>query len=165
VTDEDPNREALAYAEQCIEATPDDGLSWFLKGNCHRRVEEIEEAADAYRHAAELGEASSHAYYFWGSCLVELGRVWEAIEPLGKQLEHTPDHLDALFLLGLCYLALDDREEGDPVLERVRDIDPDYYEEMFAKYAEILAKGSDDPFMSQALSDAARALRHREKPS
>ncbi|UCC92544.1 MAG: hypothetical protein JSW25_07720, partial [Thermoplasmata archaeon] len=64
-----------------------------------------------------------------------------------------------LFLLGLLYRLADMREESDQLLERVRDLDTQFYEHMFAEYAEILARGSDDPVIKQGLIDAARALR------
>jgi tetratricopeptide (TPR) repeat protein len=162
VNDEASNREALAYCHQRLEEDPADGVYWILKGNCHRRLDELESAAEAYRQAVLLGEVSSHANYFWGSCLVELGKIEEAIEPLQAQLEITPDHLDALFLLGLCYHILDAKDESNPLLERVRDLDTGFYEEMLAQYADILAMHSEDPMIKQGLIDAAKALRRNE---
>jgi tetratricopeptide (TPR) repeat protein len=162
VDEEASNREALAYCHQRLEEDPADGISWILKGNCHRRLEEIENAVEAYRQAVLLGEVSSHANYYWGSCLVELGRIDEAISPLEAQLKISPDHLDALFLLGLCYHVMDTREQSNPLLDRVRDLDTKYYEEMFAKYADILAMHSEDPMIKQGLIEAARTLRRND---
>ncbi len=163
VEDEAANREALDYACKQVEADPSDSLFWLLKGNCHYRLGELEEAAEAYHRAGDLGEEHSHAYFFYASCLIELGQVDEAIPPLRLQLEAIPDHLDALFLLGLCLRQADLRDESDQALERVRDLDLRYYEEMLARYAENLAKGAEDPYMRQGLKDAARALHHREE--
>ncbi len=151
--------EALAYACQQVDENPDDGIFWILRGHCHYRLGELEEATEAYRHAHELGEATNHAHYFYGSCLVESGRFEEAMEPLRLQLEEIPDHRDAIFLLGLLYLMAEMREDSDLLLERVRDIDHKYYEHMFAEYATLLARGHDDPLIKQGLIDAARALR------
>jgi tetratricopeptide (TPR) repeat protein len=163
VKDEAANREALDYACRQVEADPTDGLFWLLKGHCHYRLGELEAAAEAYGRAGDLGEEHSHAHFFQATCLLELGRVDEAIPPLRLQLEAIPDHIDALFLLGLCLRQSDLREESDRVLERVRDIDIGYYEEMFANYVEALAKGSEDPYIRQGLKDAAKALRSREE--
>ena len=163
VEDEAAKREALDYACKQVEADPSDSLFWLLKGNCHYRLDELEEAAEAYHRAGDLGEEHNHAYFFYASCLIELGRVDEAIPPLRLQLEAIPDHLDALFLLGLCLRQEELRDESDLVLERVRDLDSRYYEEMLARYAENLAMTSDDPFMRQGLKDAASALRHRDE--
>jgi superkiller protein 3 len=159
VEDEDPRREALEYAAKQVEADPEDGIFWLLKGHCHYRLGEMEEATDAYRRASELGETSSHAPFFLGSTLVEMGRLEEAIVPLLDQLEATPDHKDALFLLGLVYHVLDARDRSEIHLERVRELDPSFYEHMFAQYAEILANESPDPMIRQGLQEAARALR------
>lgn len=159
VEDEQANRDALDYACQRTDADPEDGIFWILRGHCHYRLGELEEACDAYRHAHDLGEATNHAHFYYGSCLVELGRFDEAMAPLRLQLEEIPDHKDALFLLGLLYRLSDMREESDLLLERVRDIDTAFYEHMFAEYAEILAKASEDPMIRQGLIDAARALR------
>ena len=161
--DEEANREALDYACRQVEEDPDDGLFWLLKGHCHYRLDELEEAAEAYHRAGDLGEEHSHAYFFYASCLIELGRIDEAIPPLRLQLEAIPDHKDALFLLGLCLRQEELRDESDAVLERVRDLDPRFYEEMLARYAEALSKGAEDPYLRQGLTDAARALRHREE--
>jgi len=159
VEDEEANREALDYACKQVEDNPDDGLFWILRGHCHYRLGEMEEACDAYGHANELGEASNHAHFFYGSCLIEAGRFQEAKEPLRIQLVEHPDHKDALFLLGLLYRLFDMKDESDQLLERVRDLDHRYYEHMFAEYVELLAKGHDDPLIKQGLVDAARALR------
>ena len=156
-------KEALEYANDLVRSTPDDGIGWILKGNCHYRMGEIDEAHVAYGRAADLGDVSSHANFLQGSCLIELGRIEEAIAPLRKQLEVTPDHLDALFLLALILRILEDRDESDALLERIRDIDTEFYEEMLANYTELLAKGATDPMMQMALQDAARVLRGRDR--
>ncbi len=162
VEDEECNREALAYANGLIQTDPADGISWILKGNCHYRLGEIDEAQEAYGQAVNLGEVSSHTHFLSASCLMELGRIEDAIAPLRAQLGITPDHPDALFLLALCLRLLNERDESDILLERIRDIDTDFYEEMFAKYAELLAKGTDDPLMRIALEEAAKVLREKE---
>jgi tetratricopeptide (TPR) repeat protein len=159
VNDEAANREALHYACKQVEEDPDDGIFWILRGHCHYRLGELEEATEAYHRAYDLGEASNHAPFFYGSCLIEQGRFSEAEAPLRLQLEEIPDHKDALFLLGLLYRLNDMREDSDQLLERVRDIDTAYYEEMFAEYAELLARSANDPVIKQGLIDAARALR------
>ena len=162
VEDEASIREAIAYATGMVETDPADGISWILKGNCHYRLGEIDEAQEAYGHAAELGEISSHSHFLSASCLMELGRIEDAIDPLRAQLEITPDHPDALFLLALCLRTIDAKDESDILLERIRDIDTEFYEEMFAKYAELLAKGTDDPLLRIALQDAATILRRKD---
>ncbi len=159
--EEAANREALDYACKQVEADPSDGLFWLLKGHCHYRLGELEEAAEAYHRAGDLGEEHSHAYFFYASCLIELGKIDEAIPPLRLQLEAIPDHRDALFLLGLCLRQADLRDESDQALERVREIDIQFYEHMFSQYADLLAKGSRDPLLGQALKDAARTLRDK----
>ncbi len=159
MSDEEANREALEYACKRVEENLEDGIFWILRGHCHYRLGELEEACDAYRQAHDLGEATNHAHFFYGSCLVETGRFSEAMEPLRLQLEEIPDHRDSLFLLGLLYRLSDMREESDQLLERARDLDTQFYEHMFAEYAELLAKGHDDPLIKQGLIDAARALR------
>lgn len=160
--DEDANREALDYACKQVEADPSDGLFWLLRGHCHYRLGELEEAAEAYHHAGDLGEEHSHAYFFYASCLIELGRVDDAIPPLRLQLEAIPDHRDGLFLLGLCLRQMDQHEESDALLERVRDIDIRFYEHMFSQYVDLLAKDSGDPLMGKALKEAAKILRENE---
>lgn len=159
--DEKACREALEYATKQVEADPDDGIFWLLRGHCHYRLGELEEAVEAYRRASDLGESSSHAPFFQGSTLVEMGQLEDAIVPLLDQLEATPDHMDALFLLGLVYHVLDARDRSEIHLERVRELDPSFYEDMFAEYAELLATGSHDPMIRKGLQDAARALRRK----
>jgi len=162
VDDEEANREALDYACKQVEADPSDGLFWLLRGHCHYRLGELEEAAEAYHKAGDLGEAHSHAYFFYASCLIELGQVDEAIAPLRLQLEAIPDHRDALFLLGLSLRQMDQLEESDALLERVRDLDIRFYEHMFSQYVDLLAKDSRDPMMGKALKEAAKTLRENE---
>lgn len=157
--EEEVNREALEYACKQVGDNPQDGIFWILCGHCHYRLGELEQAAEAYRHAHDLGEASNHAHFYYGSCLIEQGHFSEAMAPLRLQLLQTPDHKDAMFLLGLLYRLDENREESDKLLERVRDIDTAFYEQMFAHYADLLAKGADDPVIKKGLIEAARALR------
>jgi tetratricopeptide (TPR) repeat protein len=159
VEDEEANREALDYACKQVDDNPDDGLFWILRGHCHYRLGELEEACDAYRHAHDLGEATNHAHFFYGSCLIETGHFEEAMQPLRLQLEEIPDHRDSLFLLGLLYRLSDMGEESDQLLDNVRDLDAQFYEHMFAEYVELLATGHGDPVIKQGLIDAARELR------
>ena len=86
-----------------------------------------------------------------------------ATEEFLDQLEATPDHKDALFLLGLVYHVLDARDRSEIHLERVRELDPSFYEHMFAEYAELLARGTQDPMIRQGLRDASRALRRKQE--
>jgi tetratricopeptide (TPR) repeat protein len=162
VKDEASNKEALAYCEAKIDEDPADGVFWILKGHCHYRLDDLEEAARSYKQAIMLGEVSCHTNFFLAGCLIELGRLEEAVGPLEAQLEITPEHLDALFLLGLCFHVLDARDKSDPLLEKVREIDMDFYEQMFAEYAEVLASHSTDPMMKEGLVQAARTLRRKE---
>jgi tetratricopeptide (TPR) repeat protein len=157
--DEQANREALAYCEGRIRESPEDGVYWILKANCHNRLAEFEEAAAAYEKAIELGEVRSHANYFMAQCLIELGRLQEAVRALDAQLEITPDHPEALFLLGISLRTLGDREKGDKALARVEDIAPGIYAELYADYALALAEGVTDPIIKKGLEEAAEELR------
>ena len=159
MSDEEAKREALEYARRQVEADPEDGIFWILRGHCHYRLGQLDEACDAYRHAHELGEGTNHAHFYYGSCLVEAGRFSDAMEPLRVQLMAIPDHRDSLFLLGLLYRMSDMRDESDQLLERVRDVDTTFYEHMLAEYAEVLAEDHEDPLIREGLVQAARELR------
>ncbi len=162
MTDEKANREALAFCEERLEQSPDDGIYWLLKGNSHYRLGQLEEAAEAYRKAAELGEVRSHAYYFYAACLLELGRFSEAIDPLERQIELTPNHGEALFLLGIVLRTIGQKKRGDSILRLAEEIDPELYGALFSKYAEELAEGSEDDMLGKGLMQAVRALKHED---
>ena len=67
---------------------------------------------------------------------------------------------EAKLLLGLSLRVLSRREESDDILGRVQELDPRFYEGMFAKYAEYLAEGVESPMLQEALRRAAGNLRH-----
>lgn len=161
VTDEEANRTAIAYCEGKLQGNPKDGIYWFLKGNCHYRLGELEEAAKAYSSAIEHGEVSSHAHFFLALCLIELDRLPEAISSLESQLELTPDNPEALFLLGICLKTQGEHGRGDKLIARVEDIVPGMYAELYADYAAALAEGVADPLIRRGLEDAVKELRGR----
>ncbi len=159
--EESSNREALAYCEARLEHDPDDGVYWILKGNCHYRLGDIGPAADSYGRAVELGEVSSHANFFHALCLIELGRLDEAMRALESQLAITPDHPEALFLLGLCLKLQDEHARGNKLIARVEDIAPGLYGQLYSDYAAALAEGMEDSLLKQGLQDAVGELRRR----
>jgi tetratricopeptide (TPR) repeat protein len=161
VTDEEANRASLAYCEGKLQGSPKDGIYWFLKGNCHYRLGELEEAAKAYSSAVEHGEVSSHANFFMALCLIELDRLPEAIAALESQLALTPDHPEALFLLCVCHKTQGEHEKGDKLIARVEDVAPGMYAELYADYAAALAEGVTDPLIRKGLEDAVKELRGR----
>jgi len=161
MTDEEANRAALAFCEGKLQGSPKDGIYWILKGNCHYRLGELEEAAKAYSSAIEHGEVSSHANFFMALCLIELDRIPEAVTSLEAQLELTPDHPEALFLLGICFKTQGEHGRGDKLIARVEDIAPGMYAELYADYATALAEGVEDPLIRKGLEDAVRELRSR----
>jgi len=163
VADKDPNHEALAYCDARLRDSPDDGVFWILKANCHYRLGELAPAADAYRRAVELGEVRSHANFFMGLCLIELGELKGATAALEAQLALTPDHPEALFLLGLIVKQQGEKAKGDQLLARMEAISPGLYAEMYAEYAGALADGTEDPLLRRGLQEAVAELRRRSQ--
>ena len=159
VTDEESNREALAYCAERLQECPDDGLFWLLKGNSHYRLGELEEAAEAYGQAAELGEVKSHAYFFQAVCLLEIGRFREAVAPLERQIEITPNHGEAIFLLGIALKTMGEKERGNAILKLAKEVDPELYHSLFSKYAEEVAGEAGEDLVGMGLREAVRVLK------
>ncbi len=160
---EEPSREALAYCEARLKDSPDDGVYWILKANCHYRLGEVGPAAEAYGRAVELGEVNSHANFFRGLCLIELGSLKEAAAALEAQLTLTPDHPEGLFLLGLVLKQLGDDAKGNKLLERMEAVAPGLYGEMYAEYAGAIADDAEDPLLRRGLQEAVAVLRRKSQ--
>lgn len=55
------------------------------------------------------------------------GRWKEALVPLESAMKDSPDYPDAIYLAGLCHLALDQFEPAERLLRRVTELRPDFF--------------------------------------
>lgn len=87
---------ALGWLNTAKEAAPDDPQTFYNLGLVSQSVGRYEEAANAYRRAAELDPYLASAHYNLGTVLTQLGLLNDAIAAFDKAIEAEPEHGKAL---------------------------------------------------------------------
>jgi tetratricopeptide (TPR) repeat protein len=134
-------QDALAAADAAVAGKPDDALAHFAR-------------------FCVLGEQAKLA----GTSITSLGKARAMRQAVDRALELAPDFPDALFgkgalLLGLPRLLGGDAAEGERLVRRALDIDPDYVEARLTLARALADRGARE----EARAEAARAARVAER--
>ena len=118
--------EAAGRFEQCLKLEPDNAKALGQLGLACQRLGRTDEAIAAYRHAIDLGGASSEAATTridLGSLLVENGKADEAVTVLVEAVRQVPGDMRAHRELGKAYLRAGDLGKARHELEAARQLD------------------------------------------
>jgi len=116
---------AIAELSKVIADEPDNHYALFFLGSALLEVGEAARALKAFVSALQLEPEYPGALMGAGWALHTLGRYREGIR-VGKQvLSKKKDDPDALYLLGLCHYAMDDRASALGYLQRFVDTRPE----------------------------------------
>jgi Flp pilus assembly protein TadD len=112
-------RRAIAVDAQFAEAHSNLGSAYYSLGR-------IEEAVKEFEVAARTAGSNAYFYHHLGILQFQRKEYRKAIHEFRKALGHKKDLADAMFFLGECYLALNDRPEAIKHYQRTLEIDPNY---------------------------------------
>jgi tetratricopeptide (TPR) repeat protein len=97
---------------------------WHSKGMAHVESGELEDARICFAKAVELDSQSAALRINLGNVLARLGRKHEAIRQFQAVLSKEPDHVNALFNLGMLHLKTGSPANSLRLLERARALSP-----------------------------------------
>lgn len=109
---------------------------WFLLGWGLRRLERWEDAAEAFRKAAELGGDGTDVRNELAICLMETGDLSGARRELEKALREENDNVKVISNLGVVALRSGKRQEAAAFFRTVLELDP--ADPVAARYLEDL---------------------------
>ena len=102
---EERYREALELLRDIAKADPENPYAFFFSGQALYEVGEMEPARDAYRAALRLAPKHLGARIALSHVLRKTGELRDAIKEGLIALEQAPADNDALYAVGLAYLA------------------------------------------------------------
>jgi len=87
--------EAIEAYSRALGINNSNGSVWNNLGNCHIKSLQVREAEDAYRQAISCDESNPSYWYNLGELLFHYATKAEAIEPLRRVVEYSPDDVEA----------------------------------------------------------------------
>lgn len=115
---------ALEKANQACLEDSENHLAWLLKGQCHSRWDQQEEAIESYSRASSLKPNDSLAYYHLGCIYKDAGLLNESEQQFLRAKQISPDDIDCDTSLAEieyhrknfdgCILILEDCLQRDP---------------------------------------------------
>jgi tetratricopeptide (TPR) repeat protein len=110
-------REALEVLHEIVKKDPANPYAFFFTGQALYEVGEIEPARDAYRACLRLAPKHLGARIALAHVLRKLGELRDAIKEGLVALELSPADADALYAVGLAYLAKGEKTAARRYLE------------------------------------------------
>jgi tetratricopeptide (TPR) repeat protein len=108
--------QAATLLKQVVETDNADFQAWSALGSIYFAQEKFGDAEQAYQHAIAVKPGSPRAQFNLGRVLSSQKKCEQAIDPLTKAVELQPTMGDANYLLGECYLQLNNGSKAIPYL-------------------------------------------------
>lgn len=110
-------REALQLLHEIVKKDPTNAYAFFFTGQALYEVGEMEPARDAYRACLRLAPKHLGARIALAHVLRKTGEIRDAIKEGLIALEQAPADADALYAVGLAYLARGEKSAARRYLE------------------------------------------------
>jgi len=117
-------RDAFDVAEIMINANPEQGAAWYLRGLAQFRLGRVEAALEDYRRAQQLDPRAVWVHVALAEVYVQAGRLDDALSEIRKALVMQPRDPWALFHEGTVLLAMNRTREAMLATRRGLDQDP-----------------------------------------
>lgn len=108
-----------------LERFPNAWNAWFLLGWGHRRLEEFQQAREAFLKAVELGADNGDTFNELAICDMELDEYGEARRHLAQALQLEPDNTKVMANFGVLSMKLGDNEEARRFFSAVLELEPE----------------------------------------
>ena len=117
-------RDAFDIAEIMINANPEQGVAWYLRGLAQFRMGRVEAALEDYRRAQQLDPRAIWVHIALAEVFMQSGNLEEALKEIRKALADQPRDPWALFHEGNVLLAMNRTREAMLATRRGLDQDP-----------------------------------------
>jgi len=128
---------------------------------------ELEQAAEQFQRAADVGEGFPDIHFRHGKVLEELDRVDDAIEAYRQATQCHPEYLDAFVALGFCLLRAGRVEATAEAFENARQLKTQAVNLPHALAVELLragdVRGAADKFHQALLAEPQMSDEYRRK--
>jgi GT2 family glycosyltransferase/Flp pilus assembly protein TadD/glycosyltransferase involved in cell wall biosynthesis len=117
--------EARALLQRLVKRVTVDPGKWVQLALAHYQLGEIESFENALGRALELDPNHLDALRMLAHLNFNHGSIPDAARTYGKILKQTPDDLEIILALGVCFFKLRDYEAAQMMFERALELDPD----------------------------------------
>ena len=117
--------------ELVLERNPGDTEARCRLGNVLMRLDNLPEASETFRRAAELSTTNPYAHRMLGYTLLEMGDPVQAIESLKKSVELAPSNANGRVMLGRAYFEAGQEAEAEEELKSAIEFDDTMHEAHF----------------------------------
>jgi TolB-like protein/class 3 adenylate cyclase/Tfp pilus assembly protein PilF len=129
---------AIAAGQKAIELNPNSDEAYVILAMTLNWIGKVEEAIELIKKAMRLCPfPPSHYYASLGDSYLIAGRVEEAISEYKKALHLTPQHIDAISSLSICYGLLGLKEESRAAAAEAIKLDPNFNIKSFMKILSV----------------------------
>jgi hypothetical protein len=147
-------------SEMVLERNPGDTATMCRLGVIHLRLNQPDDAAQAFRNATVIDNANPFAHRMLGYTLMETGDYGEALEALKRSVDLAPTHAETRVILGKLQFDLGDEEAAERELKSAIDFDdtlPEPHFNLAYLYAKQGKKQQGREYYRNALERGAEA--------
>jgi tetratricopeptide (TPR) repeat protein/glycosyltransferase involved in cell wall biosynthesis len=119
-------REARLHLDRLVQIAPSDPVKWVQLALCSYQLGESAEFESALSRALALDANCLDALRLRAQVDFNQGKTQSAAQTFGKILKQTPDDLEILMPLGVCFFRTGDCETAKMVFERILELEPDH---------------------------------------
>ena len=138
------NAAAVTYAQQAVEAAPQDPKLWFLLGYSARLAGQNDRSLQAFQHGLQLAPGSVEGLSGMAQTYVKMGRTGEAKKLLLQVIAANPKRENDLLLAGELFLQTGDEQKGIELLQRAESMHPSTRAELLMGVGYLKLKQPDE---------------------
>ena len=147
------NGAAVNYAQQAVQAAPQDPKLWFLLGYAARLAGQNDRSLQAFQHGLQLSPGSVEGLSGMAQTYVKMGRTDEAKKLLLQVIAANPKRENDLLIAGELFLQTGDVQKGLNLLQRAEGMRPSSRAELLMAVGYMKLK---QPDQAKKMLDAAR---------
>ncbi len=119
-------QKAVAYARVLNAASVTDAWTAYRVGECYYQLEQPDSALTWYKRATEIWKYSMDFQNKYGTCLLALNKLADALTVFNFVVAENPDHISANTNLGFIYMQQGNNTMAYDYMQRANRLDPDY---------------------------------------
>lgn len=147
------NAAAANYAQQAVQAAPQDPKLWFLLGYCSRLAGRNDKSLEAFQRGLQLQPGSVEGLSGMAQTYARMGRLDEAKKLLLQVIAANPKRENDLLVAGELFMQTGDTAKGLELLQRAENMHPSSHAELLMAVGYMKLK---QPDRAKQLLDQAK---------